>query len=203
MDRGKKVLPIEKRPARFQKQIHQPKPQYQFIRQDLPQPQKSALKSLSCLTAHIINSSAPKKNKATSSNTFVTLINNFLFKQYVFRAKKSGVTDQQIDIELRNFAQLREFMPPAENKDYSYLYSTKKSQSVKIEPKCDEIRKYVINFNPNEVFELEPQMQRQVLQGWLEYQRGKVLGLSEDFEQNAYKAQIGIERIQESVKGRH
>ena len=46
-------------------------------------------------------------------------------------------------------------------------------------------------------------MQRQVLQGWLEYQRGKVLGLSEDFEQNAYKAQIGIERIQESVKGRH
>ena len=86
---------------------------------------------------------------------------------------------------------------------FEYKCSTKKSQSVKIEPKCDEIRKYVINFNPTEVFELEPQMQRQVLQGWLEYQRGKVLGLSEDFEQNAYKAQIGIERIQESVKGRH
>ena len=193
MDKTKsKIRPYEKRPTR----LSNPQPYNkkniptQNYEQNLPQPKKSALILLSSIAKHSVNHSPPKSNK------FKNLISSQLFKQTIFRVKMVGLTDQQIDLELRRNAALAEFMPQQQNQDFSYLYTdSHQIPMVKIDPKCDEIKSYITNFDPAAVFTLDPEKQKNIFHYWIDYQRGKLSGMEEMFEVTAYNTQIGIESL--------
>ena len=197
MSSSKRFDQNDRRPPQKQaKTNHPPKGQNQVqqnpIIQSLPQPQQSALVFISCISKSLI-SQFPQK-----TNIFKKLISHLLFKQAVFRVKLVGLTDEQIDAELRRNESLRKTMPPISEKDFSYLYS-ESSQIVasRIESNSDPLTKYITNFNIEEISKLDPEQQSKVFQFWLDYQRGKLQRLAEDFDMNAYNIERGIQLLRE------
>ena len=130
----------------------------------------------------------------------INLKNNLLFRGVIFRLKKNGIKDQKIDLYLRSIKEINKLLFDYNLNDYSYLRiedfikPLENNNNNILINHFDESLNDVINLNIDQLEFMNPNQRQEILKNWINYQRGILDGISNDFINNYLNVYSNLEK---------